>query len=136
MKIMACHDGSNNAQVALDRAIELFKPLHPEIILVTVVDAPLDASIESEDIFQEWRENRDKFLKEKAKEIVEKGLDMDGILAVGDPRQMILEAIENKKPDILVVGRRGRGKLTRMVLGSVSAFMIRHALCPVLVFHE
>lgn len=136
MKIMICHDGSRNAQEALDRTIKMFKPLRPEIILMTVVEVPLDASIESEEIFQRWRDERHAFLLKTAQEVRNKGVDVDAVLAVGEPREMILEAAENKKPDILVVGKRGGGGLSRMVLGSVSAFLVRHAHCPVLVFHE
>ncbi|HBI22904.1 MAG: hypothetical protein A2Y48_04410 [Nitrospirae bacterium RIFCSPLOW2_12_42_9] len=136
MKIMVCHDGSKNAQEALDKTIEMFKPLKPEIILITVVEVPLDASIDSEEIFQKWREDRHVFLMKKAKEVTDSGLEVDAILAVGDPRRMIPEAADNKKPDILAVGKRGGGGVTKMVLGSVSAFLVRHAHCPVLVFHE
>lgn len=136
MKIMICHDGSQNAQEALDRTINMFKPLKPEIILMTVVEVPLDASIESDNVFQRWRDERHAFLLKTAQEATDKGLNVDAVLAVGDPREMIIEATENKKPDILVVGKRGGGGLSRMVLGSVSAFLVRHARCPVLVFHE
>lgn len=136
MKIMICHDGSQNAQAALDRTIKMFKPLKPEIILITVVEVPLDASIESEEVFQRWRNERHAFLLKTAQEVMDKGLEVDAVLAVGDPREMITEAAENKKPDIIVMGKRGGGRLSKMVLGSVSAFLVRHAHCPVLVFHE
>ncbi|MBE7415957.1 MAG: universal stress protein [Deltaproteobacteria bacterium] len=45
-------------------------------------------------------------------------------------------AAENKNPDMLVVARRGAGLLERMVLGSVSSFLVRNAECPVLVVHS
>src|SRR3989304_8111806 len=98
MKIMVCHDGSKNAQEALDKTIEMFKPLKPEIILITVVEVPLDASIDSEEIFQKWREDRHVFLMKKAKEVTDSGLEVDAILAVGDPRRMIPRAQKKKSP--------------------------------------
>jgi len=48
---------------------------------------------------------------------------------------MILEAVKTKSPDVLVVAKRGGGLMEQMVLGSVSAFLVRHASCPVLVMH-
>jgi nucleotide-binding universal stress UspA family protein len=47
---------------------------------------------------------------------------------------MLIEATENKNPDILVVAGGGSGLLQGMVL-SVSAFLVRNAECPVLVMH-
>lgn len=136
MKIMICHDGSKRAQDALERAVELFKPQKPEVILITVVEEPLDATSMDEESFEKWRDRRDADLKDAAKWVVQHGLDVDAILAVGDPRKMILEAAENKNPDVLIVGRRGGGLIDNMVLGSVSAYMVRHATCPVLVMHS
>ncbi len=136
MKIMICHDGSRKAQDALEKAVELFKLQKPEIILITVVEEPLDATSMDEDSFEKWRDRRDADLKSAANWVVQQGLNVDAILAVGDPRKMIVEAAENKNPDILVVGRRGGGLIDNMVLGSVSAYLVRHADCPVLVMHS
>ncbi|MBX7430537.1 universal stress protein [Mycobacterium sp. Y57] len=41
-----------------------------------------------------------------------------------------------KDAEMVVVGRRGLGKLGRLVLGSVSAGMTQHAHCPVAVIHD
>ena len=135
MKIMVCHDGSERSQEALERTVALFKAQKPEIILITVVEEPLDATSQDEESFEKWRTRRDQELKNAANWVVKHGLNVDAILAVGDPRKMITEAAANKNPDILVVARRGAGLLEKMALGSVSAYLIRHAECPVLVMH-
>lgn len=135
MKIMVCHDGSERSQEALERTVALFKAQKPEIILITVVEEPLDATSMDEESFEKWRSRRDQELKNAANWVVGQGLNVDAILAVGDPRKMITEAAANKNPDMLVVARRGAGLLEKMALGSVSAYIIRHAECPVLVMH-
>lgn len=135
MKIMVCHDASRKSQLALEKAVELFRPQKPEIILITVVEGPLDATSTNEESFTKWCEKRQDELKTFASWIVDQGLEVDAILAIGDPRKMILEAIKTKSPDILVVAKRGGGLMEQMVLGSVSAFLVRHASCPVLVMH-
>ena len=135
MKIMVCHDGSERSQEALERTVALFKAQKPEIILITVVEEPLDATSQDEESFEKWRTRRDQELKTAANWVVKHGLNVDAILAVGDPRKMITEAAANKNPDILVVARRGAGLLEKMALGSVSAYLIRHAECSVLVMH-
>lgn len=133
MKIMVCHDGSQRSQAALERTAELFQVQKPRIILVTVVEEPLDATSQDEASFESWRASRGESLKQAADWVVEHGLNVDAILAVGDPRKMLIEATEARNPDILVVAGRGAGLLQGMVLGSVSAFLVRHAECPVLV---
>jgi nucleotide-binding universal stress UspA family protein len=35
--------------------------------------------------------------------------------------------------ELIVVGRRGRGAVSSIVLGSVSSYVLHHATCPVLV---
>jgi len=135
MKVMVCHDGSERSQAALEKTMELFRPQRPEILLVTVVEEPLDATSHDEESFESWRASRGESLRSAAKWVVEHGLDVDAILAVGDPRKMIIEATENKNPDILVVAGKGEGFLKDIVLGSVSSFLVRHAECPVLVMH-
>lgn len=133
MKILVCHDGSKNAQAALEKTIGLFRCERPEIILLTVVEEPLDATSVDEESFEKWRNKRDADLKEAANWAAGHGVDVDALLAVGDPRRMILKTIEAKNPDILVVAKRGVSSLEHMVLGSVSAYIVRHAPCPVLV---
>lgn len=135
MRIMVCHDGSQRSQSALERTAELFRVQNPEIILVTVVEEPLDATSQDEANFESWRASRGDSLREAADWVAGHGLNVEAVLAVGDPRKMLIEATENKNPDILVVAGGGSGLLQGMVLGSVSAFLVRNAECPVLVMH-
>lgn len=135
MKIMVAHDCSGNAQSALDGVVEMFKSMKPEIILVSVVEVPLDASVDSEEIFNQWREKRRLSLRGAAAGIAANGLEVDVVFAVGNPREMLLKAANDKNPDMLVVGKRDGGKFSEMLRESVSAYLIHHAKCPVLVFH-
>ncbi|XP_076890151.1 universal stress protein A-like protein [Bidens hawaiensis] len=51
----------------------------------------------------------------------------------GNPKEMIVEAVEDMNADILVVGSRGLGQIKRAFLGSVSDYCVHHAKCPVLI---
>jgi nucleotide-binding universal stress UspA family protein len=51
----------------------------------------------------------------------------------GSAAPVLLEAARDA--DLLVVGSRGRGEFTELVLGSVSDSCARHAGCPVVVVH-
>ncbi len=49
----------------------------------------------------------------------------------GHPAQVLID--ESKDADLLVVGNRGHGGFTGMMLGSVSTHCVTHAHCPVTV---
>lgn len=59
------------------------------------------------------------------------GVDVSAVAVMGTPAHVLLAAAEGAV--LLVVGSRGEGALSRLVLGSVSAAVLHHAHCPVAV---
>lgn len=56
---------------------------------------------------------------------------IDGDAVYGGPREELAEL--SRSVDLLIVGSRGDGPMFRMFHGSVSAYLLRHAACPLLV---
>lgn len=54
-------------------------------------------------------------------------------ISQGHPTVVLLEA--SAKAEMLIVGSRGHGGFTGLLLGSVSSACAEHAKCPVLVVH-
>lgn len=48
---------------------------------------------------------------------------------------MILQEATTLRPDLILMGTRGRQGMTRFVLGSASHAVLHKTPCPVLAFH-
>jgi nucleotide-binding universal stress UspA family protein len=59
------------------------------------------------------------------------GVTFSGLVDEGVAAPILLEA--SRTADLLVVGSRGHGAFTGMLLGSVSLHCVHHARCPVVV---
>jgi nucleotide-binding universal stress UspA family protein len=58
---------------------------------------------------------------------------IDKRIEVGDVSGNVCRVAAELNVDVIVVGSHGRGGLSRILLGSVSEQVVRHAPCPVLV---
>lgn len=66
-----------------------------------------------------------------ASEMRARGVDVDGAVVYGPTSTVLLDACRDA--DLLVVGTRGRGGFTRLLLGSTSHQCATHATIPVVV---
>ena len=51
---------------------------------------------------------------------------------IGVPYEALLQEIQEKKPDLLVMGTKGRSNVVDMILGSCAQKMFRHSPIPLL----
>jgi nucleotide-binding universal stress UspA family protein len=59
------------------------------------------------------------------------GFQATGIVREAEPKSAILEYADEWQPDLIVMGSHGRKGIDRIVLGSVSEAVARHANCSV-----
>ncbi|KAH9795149.1 Usp domain-containing protein [Citrus sinensis] len=89
------------------------------------------------DLLMSIQENQKKAalaLLGRAKEICAKhGVVAETMTEMGDPKNVICEAAEKHKIQLLIVGSHSRGPIQRAFLGSVSNYCVHNAKCPVLV---
>ena len=55
------------------------------------------------------------------------------VLRRGDPREVILEEVTQRRADLVVIGTHGRAGVGHALLGSVAEFVLERARCDVLV---
>ena len=61
------------------------------------------------------------------------GVAVEFLIWEGSPGESVVEAAASEQVDLVVVGSHGRGSMGRLLIGSVSDHVVRHAPCPVLV---
>lgn len=69
----------------------------------------------------------------RMQQVLAAGLQTDVISRVGPPGEVLANAANEEKADLIVVGTHGRTGLSRFLIGSVAADTIRLAVCDVLV---
>ncbi|GAB0490878.1 hypothetical protein MMPV_002118 [Pyropia vietnamensis] len=56
------------------------------------------------------------------------------VTLAGDPRSVVAEFVDAAKADLLVVGSRGLSGIRKLLLGSVSSYLVSHVECSVVVY--
>jgi nucleotide-binding universal stress UspA family protein len=77
------------------------------------------------------RERAQLVLDEQAEQIRAAGVEVETETRQGQAADALVDASENA--DLLVVGSRGHGGFTGLLLGSVSTQCAHHARCPVVI---
>ena len=136
---MAAVDGSETAMRALDAAIAMTTAAAGTLSVLTVAvpltQAEQTAFEQAEGGFADASELMARQILKQAEHRLERaGVTVSRtLLKWGDPAEAILEAIADTAPDAIVVGRRGRGRLSGLLLGSVSQKLVSLAPCVVVI---
>jgi nucleotide-binding universal stress UspA family protein len=136
-RVVVATDGSPGANRAVDAAARLAKEKHCELLIVTVGGSITGAELrelasEYGDLSKTLEQAANKVLSQAHKRALRIGaVPIKVQVGWGDPAETIIETV--RRDDILVVGRRGRGPLTGLLLGSVSQKVTSLAPCVVMV---
>jgi nucleotide-binding universal stress UspA family protein len=135
-------DGSEHGAFALGWAVRMAKGMGSEVIAVFAISPPLypDSGfgfappVVMPQFDPEWRaEMQKEFETEWCKQLQESGVDYRTVMEDGRPASVIAQVADQVGADVIVVGRRGRGGVAELLLGSVSHELVLHSKRPVLV---
>jgi nucleotide-binding universal stress UspA family protein len=130
-------DGSESSAAALKWAIRLAKAMGSQVIAVYAIDIPVYFPEPEELPFvldQEWRAGlKSEFENKWCKPLKIAGVRYRAVMEDGRAATVITDVAEREKADVIVVGRRGRGGVAELLLGSTSHELVLHSRLPVLV---
>lgn len=133
-RILLATDLAPASAGATDQALQLARDLRATLLVVSVIDP---ASLRSTGPVVARMDQRRLAREVAAQAIVVKGrragVSVQFLVWEGEPGPAIVEAAIAEAADLVVVGTHGRSRVGRMVLGSVSDHVVRHAPCPILI---
>ena len=141
--ILVAIDGSAHAARALAEAIDLAERDHARLTIMTSVPDPsswllsgggyggaIDYAALGKETEREYQD-----LLERAVAQVPQDVSVTKRLVHGRPGDRILEQMREGGHDLVVMGSRGRGNVSSLVLGSVSHQVLNAAPAAVLILH-
>jgi nucleotide-binding universal stress UspA family protein len=150
-KILLAADGSEEAELALLTAVDLANRTDSELHVLYVAEPGPEATLNPafalnrelwEETLREVEREAREVLDGQVKKVEEVGetvaqahlrIVQAQLRTGGRPDREIVELAEEIGAGLITMGSRGLGGMKRVLLGSVSDSVVRHADCPVLV---
>jgi len=129
-RILVAYDGGKPGRRALETAVELARGIGALVSVVSVV--PYHAGRAPVDPWSDRAVHTDE-LREARAILTEAGIAADYLEPSGDPATTIEKLVEELGYDMVVLGSRGLGALSRFLQGSVSEHVATHAKATVVI---
>lgn len=136
-KILIAIDDSACGMKAARIGFELAHQISASIAVVFVIDAVKE--LPNPDLGINGQQQHAILLQEAEKTIQQYIELYDGVDKVyrftpeGEPHKEILNVAEQWKAELIVMGTHGRSGITRLLMGSVADYVLRHSKVPVLI---
>lgn len=141
--VLVAVDGSEHARAALREATDIARSQGASLTMITAYsgDLPWLGTVPpamSQQLIDEYLSgvrSQAETILEEARSQLPGGVAARALAVEGPPAQTILAEAAAAGHDLIVLGSRGRGDATSILLGSVSHHVLHHSRVPVLVVH-
>ncbi|MFB6206313.1 MAG: universal stress protein [Haloglomus sp.] len=132
-RILFPTDGSDGADAALEHAVDLACTYDARLYVLYVADTNRDSvTVVEGDVVDALEAEGESVVAAAAQRARGRGVDTETDVLQGDPPDTILDYVDQRDIDLIVMPTRGRQGLDRYLLGSVTERVLRTASAPVL----
>jgi nucleotide-binding universal stress UspA family protein len=135
--ILLATDGSSEAELAATTAADLAKSTGSELHVVHVGELLPTVFAQTELEPAQLERQARELLDEQVRRVEEAGGTVkEAHLRLGRADEEIVDLAQGMGAGMIVMGSRGRGRIRRALMGSVSDSVVRHAPCPVTIVRK
>jgi len=133
-KILVPLDGSKYSEKALQSACEVVNAFDSKLILLYVVEKSLPINLLDRKVYLKMVRKFGNKTLEKANDVLsKKGIIAKTFLKEGNIVNEIKKVAKKENCDLIIVGNKGLGAVTRFLLGSVSNKLAQSSSCSLLI---
>ena len=133
-KLLVATDRSSFSEGAVREAIHFAKQCSSSLHIVSIMETNPEYETIGANVFKKEEDEALEYLESVKNRVSQEGLSCQTTLLHGnDPYRLIVDAAAEKNVDMIIIGRRGRTGLMKVLMGSVTAKVIGHTPCAVLV---
>ena len=133
--ILVAYDGSSSSRAAAQQALELAQANNAQVTVLSVAPSvtPLAglSGVNIEQLDAELKQWAERTAREGAS-TAPNDVKVHAVTRSGHPGEQIVAEIEAGGYDLLVLGSRGRGRLTTELFGSANGYVHFHSRIPLL----
>jgi hypothetical protein len=133
-KLMVATDGSKYSESAIREAISLAKICSSNLIAVSVVKTNLEFDSVLPQFVEKAEQDAIKHLESVKAQATKEGVNCITVVSLSEePYEDIVRHASKNNVDMIIMGTHGKTEMKRLMMGSVTALVIGHAPCNVLV---
>ena len=136
MNLLVAHDGSEQSNKALKKAVDLALLAKGSLVVLSVVPDLCMMEMSDNDcknMYKIMTKESEIKLNTLKDSLSKKGITVETAVKFGNVAEIIINTSNDRKIDMIVIGSHGRHGAKKFLLGSVSSKVVDHSPCDVLV---